>query len=293
LERVARQWRLYQAREYFAFAFNRLLGWVVRRGLEVSDDGLISIPMAQIWEMVEDDLDRNEFAAVTGLDRVQVRSSTPAAEFTQILTRQLDVESGVNDPWSRHVSLDEHALFERCSNEDDDPETLVAMIAMVLIIHRRLGTPSRLADLREDVSVLAEGGSLRIGMTRFFTDLNRRLMAGQTLSAIARWLINDLVIVQHERVATTKLPDDTFRVRRVGDNVQFFPKESPAALNDSRFLALSTTAHELGLVSSFREENRRLTPKGRLLLERGELPEGLLARASEPFAREIQAGDGR
>lgn len=291
LSEVARRWRLYQAREYFAFAFNRIFGWLVRRGLTDSDDGLILVPLPEIWEKVDDALDHNQFHIATGLGRHEVKSTTPASKFAEVLARKLDVESGVDDPWSRHDNLDEHALFEWCNNETDDAETLVAMIAMLLIIYRRLGTPSRIADVRSDGSLLAEGGSLRIGMTRFFTDLNRRLMAGQSLSSIARWLIHDLIVVQHERVANTKLPDDTFRLRRVGNCLQFLPKEAPAAFNDSRYLALSTTVHELGLVSSLREEDRRLTSKGRLLLERGELPRGVLEKASEPFIREIQADD--
>jgi hypothetical protein len=289
LVNVARRWRLYQAREYFAFAFNRLLGWLVRRGLLESDDGLAAIPLTRIWEMVDDALDNHDFAEATGLGSAQVRSSTPASTFADLLTAQLDIDPGVDDAWPRHEHLDEHALFQRCSNIQDDAETLVAMLAMVLLIHRRIGTPGRIADIGDDARLLAEGGSLRIGMTRFFTEFNSRLMAGQTLADIARWLIHDFVIIQHERVATAKLPDDTFRLRRVGDSLRFFPQEAGAGLNDSRYVALSTTAHELGLVSCMRESNRRLTPSGRRLLERGDLPAGALTAAAAPFVRLLQA----
>jgi len=289
---IARRWRLYQAREYFSFVFNRLLGWLVRRGLQESDDGLVSLSLARIWDMVDDALDQNEFCTATGLSRAQVRSSTPASEFAERLATQLGAGGGVDGPWARHKLLDEHALLGWCSNEVDDSKTLVAMIAMVLIIHRRVGTPRRVAELRDDAQLLAEGGNLRIGMARFFAELNKRLMTRQTLADIARWLIHDLVIVQHERVAMTKLPDDTFRLRRVGDSVRFFPKEAPAALNDSRYVALSTTVHELGLISSLRQPERRLTPAGRRLLERGDLPTGVLAEAAEPFVREMQNDHG-
>jgi hypothetical protein len=288
---VARRWRLYQAREYFAFAFNRLLGWLVRRGLLLSDDGLAAIPLARIWETVDDALDHNDFVEATGLRTAQVRSSTPASTFADILTAQVDVDPGVDDVWPRHERLDEQALFQWCSNVDDKAETLVAVLAMVLLTHRRVGTPSRTADLGDDARLLAEGGSLRIGMVRFFSELNRRLMARQTLAELARWLIQDFVIIQHERVATAKLPDDTFRLRRVGDSLRFFPQEAGAGLNDSRYLALSTTAHELGLVSSMREPNRRLTTTGRRLLELGDLPAGALAAAADPFLRLLQAED--
>ena len=157
------------------------------------------------------------------------------------------------------------------------------MLGMLLIIHRRLGNTSRIADLLNDQELLSEGGGLRIGMTRFFNQLTRRLMAGDTLSNLARWVIKDYVIVQHERVATAKLPEDTFRVRRVGESLRFFNHEAPAVFNDSRFIALSTTAHELGLVSTLREPSRKLTRSGRQLLTRGDLPHGALAAAAERF----------
>jgi hypothetical protein len=201
----------------------------------------------------------------------------------------VDLSPGVDEVWPPHDTLDEQALFRWCSNDTDDAETLVAMLAMVLLIHRRIGTPSRIADLGEDAQLLAEGGNLRIGMTRFFAQLTKRLMAGETLSDLARWLIHDFIIVQHERVATAKLPDDTFRLRRVGDSVRFFPhQEVGAVLNNSRYVALSTTAHELGLVSSLREPQRQLTVTGRRLLEKGDLPAGALAAAAEPFAQALE-----
>jgi len=286
---AARRWRLYQAREYFAFAFNRLLGWLVRRGAHESDEGLAAFPLTRIWKLVDDALDHQAFAKQTRLGNAQVRSSTSASRFSDLLASRVDLSPGVDEVWPPHDTLDEQALFRWCSNDTDDAETLVAMLAMVLLIHRRIGTPSRIADLGEDAQLLAEGGNLRIGMTRFFAQLTKRLMAGETLSDLARWLIHDFIIVQHERVATAKLPDDTFRLRRVGDSVRFFPhQEVGAVLNNSRYVALSTTAHELGLVSSLREPQRQLTVTGRRLLEKGDLPAGALAAAAEPFAQALE-----
>ena len=47
--------------------------------------------------------------------------------------------------------------------------------------------------------------------------------------------------------------------------------------NDSRFNALSTTVHELGWVSSFREAKRQLAASGKALLTDGDLPAGAVA----------------
>jgi hypothetical protein len=120
-------------------------------------------------------------------------------------------------------------------------------------------------------------------MARFMYLLNRRLLLDPTITDLTRWLVEDFVIVQHERVAAAKLPDDTYRVRRVGDSLRFFAQEAPAEFNDSRFRALSTTVHELGWVTSFREGDRKLTLSGRTLLTDGDLPGGALEAASTAY----------
>ena len=164
--------------------------------------------------------------------------------------------------------------------DTDDGRTLVALVALILLLRERFGLPKRGAEFWQEQSLLAEGGALRNGMARFMRLLNRRLLRDPTIAELARWLIEDFVIVQHERVATAKLPDDTYRVRRVGDSLRFFAQEAPAVFNDSRFLALSTTVHELGWVTTFRDAERTLTPSGRALLTDGDLPSGALTTAA-------------
>ena len=167
-----------------------------------------------------------------------------------------------------------------------DGRTLIALIALILLLRERFGLPKRGTEFWQEQSLLAEGGALRNGMARFMHLLNRRLLGDPTIAELARWLIEDFVIVQHERVATAKLPDDTYRVRRVGEGLRFFAQEAPAVFNDSRFVALSTTVHELGWVTTFREAERRLTPSGRALLADGDLPSGALETAAA--AHEMQ-----
>ena len=282
---VARRWRLYQAREYFAFALNRLFAWVVRTGQDESDDGLVVIPLDRLWRRIDDALAAQQFSADRKLLGARVTGAMSASTFADLLTAAVDVTTGVDSQWPRHAALDEHALYEWCDNATDDGETLVAMLAMVLLIHRRVGTPLRVADLLSDQQILAEGGALRVGMARFFGQLGRKLLAGVSVSDLARWIITDFVIVQHERVATAKLPEDTFRVRRVGGQLKFSMQDAPAAFNDSRFVALSTTAHELGLVSTLRQPHRELTGAGVQLLRDGDLPAGALDSAASAYER--------
>ncbi|MFG2091778.1 hypothetical protein [Spirillospora sp. NPDC048824] len=291
LATVARRWRLYQAREYFSFAFNRLFGWVSRTGLEESEDGLSPVPIGRLWEIVDRALDDSRFVSETGLGDHVVDASTTAATFADLLAQHVDLSPGVDAIWPRHASVDEHALYERCSSRVDDAETLVAMLAVLLLLYRRLGTPGRVGDLEPDWDILRSGESLRIGMLGFFNRLHKKILAGVTLSGLARWVIEYHVIIQHERVATSKLPHDTFRLRRSGEQLRFFVQEAPAGFNDSRFRALSTTVHELGLVSPLRDANRRLTASGRELLEQGDLEAGDLEAAAAAF--EPSKGDDK
>lgn len=277
---VARRWRLFQAREYFSFAFNRLFGWLVRTGQRESDDGLVNVPMGHLWSWIDDALNSNAFGSgqLGTFD-----AATRASEFANALSLQVDLDPGVDDPWPRHETLDEHALYSGNPTRSDTPETVVAMIALLLLIHRRIGSQGRLADIRADARLVTEGTTTRIGMARFFTELNRQLMAGATLSTLARWIIHDYIIVQHERVANAKLPDDTFRLRRIGDSIRFSAQPAPADFNDSRYDALSASVHELGLVSSLLQPSRQLTPAGEALLQNGDIPTGSLDDAASKF----------
>ena len=284
LKDVARRWRVYQGREYFSYAFNRLFRWVSRRGLEATEAGLNLLPRTTLLELVRHSLDNAAADPDMGLDLPGFTSETPVGELLEHLRARVDVEASADQTWLRHEALDEHVLYQACRDHDtDDGRTLVALVALLLLLRERFGLPRRHSEYRREQHLLTEGGSLRNGMARFMHLLNQRLLRQVSLAALLQWLIDDFVIVQHERVATAKLPDDTYRVRRVGDGLRFFPQEVPAAFNDSRFLALSTTVHELGWVATFREPKRTLTPSGRALLSGGDLPAGVLEQAAAAY----------
>lgn len=281
---VARRWRVYQAREYFSYAFNRLLRWVSRRGLLATDGGLVPLSAAELWHTVDESVDRGGESAVWRSVASSIDANTPAAELYAYVAGELDDAATADDVWRRHDILDEHQLYVMCRDRDeDDGETLVALLVLILLLRARFGVPQRLGEYPGEQGLLEEGGTTRIGMSRFMRLLNRQLMRGPSCGALLKWLIEDFVVVQHERVAASKLPDDTYRVRRVGDSIQFFAQEVPATFNDSRFIALSTSVHELGFVSSFREPHRTLTAAGTTLLIEGDLESGALAAAASAF----------
>jgi hypothetical protein len=284
---MARRWRLYQAREYFSFAFNRLWAWTTRRGLQSSDGGLLSVPLEELWSVIETDLADSHFTEDSGVADPGIGPDNPAHEFSSWLTQQVDVSPGIDEAWPRNEVFDEHALHAWCSNTVDDPETLIAMVALLLLIFQRVGTAGRQADLGSDVDILIEGRSQRIGMAAFFAQLNKHLLAGDTLNELTKWILTNFVIAQHERVAASKLPEDTYRFRRNGDLIRFFDQVAPARFTDSRFNAISTMVHELGLVSSFAGPQRVLTKSGRKFLSTGDLPTGALEQAASPYAQQL------
>jgi len=102
----------------------------------------------------------------------------------------------------------------------------------------------------------------------------------------ARSLVLDYVIRQHERVAMSKLPDDTFRFRRDGDRLRFSTLRAEAGFNDSRFTAVSTIVAELGLAGGLQSADHALTTTGARLLTTGDLAPA----AADPSRRPGRAG---
>jgi hypothetical protein len=283
---IARRWRLYQAREYFGFALNRLWAWLVRRGLDWSQDGMALVPLTDIWKYLRTDLDASDVPSARQVRGPVFAADTAVADLVAWLTRRVDVSGDCDAVWPRDSALDEHELFRWCSNTTDDADTLVAMMSILLLIYQRIGLPARLLAVGNDLDIVREGGALRIGMGRFFTALHQELKRHPTLHELLSWLYSSWIIPQHERVAVAKLVNgDTFRFRRMGAAMQFFNNDAPAGLNDSRYLALSTTVHELGLVSAFRLPERKLTAAGRKLLTAGDLPGGAMVAAVEALSR--------
>ena len=156
------------------------------------------------------------------------------------------------------------------------------MIAMLLLIRERVGRPARQIQIGEDMDILAAGGAERLAMTRFFDRVRRAIMSGATVGEFVRPLVLDFVIRQHERVAMSKLPDDTFRFRRDGDRLRFSTLRAEAGFNDSRFTAVSHDRRRAGPGRRAAVSRSCVTPAGTSLLTAGDLPERPLTGASDP-----------
>jgi hypothetical protein len=117
------------------------------------------------------------------------------------------------------------------------------------------------------------GADNRLSVDGFIQGVQSRLRGGSiTIAGILHWLLDDYIILQHYITATSKWPENTFRFQREGDHLRFFRLDNGLGFLDSRFEAVSTTVHELGLCSDFRLPDHPLTQTGHDLLSTGELP---------------------
>jgi hypothetical protein len=147
---------------------------------------------------------------------------------------------------------------------------LVGMVLMLSLIYLRFKNK----DIRDfpEWEISRMGGQARLSVDRFIRSVERLIHnQGITIGDFIEWIYSDYVIRQHQFIATRKLPDNTFRFHRSGKELKFNNLENPLSFMDSRFEAISTTIHELGLSDDFRSEETQLSPIGRKFLEFGDI----------------------
>ena len=78
--RTARRWRLYQAREYYSLALNRLWALLTAWGAERSAAGAVSVPVADWWEWLDSAMDFGLVGRELGAGDPGIASSAPLAD---------------------------------------------------------------------------------------------------------------------------------------------------------------------------------------------------------------------
>jgi hypothetical protein len=241
----------------------------------------VSVPLSDWWSWLDSALNFGPVGGRLGVGDPGIRSSAPLADLAAWITATAGTGANVDDIWPQDSALTEDRLAAWRAASPDDPSLAAAMIALLLLIRERVGRPARQIQVGEDMDILAAGGAERLAMTRFFDRARRAITSGATVGEFARSLLLDYVIRQHERVAMSKLPDDTFRFRRDGDRLRFSTLRAEAGFNDSRFTAVSTIVAELGLAGGLQSADHALTPAGTSLLTAGGLPERPLTGVGE------------
>jgi hypothetical protein len=272
LESVHARWRLYQAREYYAFALNHLWNHLSHWGASEGGD-LHPVPLSDVWAHLEGALSFSLLSGARGIGE-------PALSAGSELQALFDWISEVNQPDGGQgvrssgldAPLNERALYRLAKNTPAGHELAISLaLTMLALVFLRFCDP-KLA-LSYDWVVAEMGGSARLSLDHFLRDVRAMLGTGTaTVASMANWLMKDYVIRQHLRVATSKLPDNTFRFTRDGAGLLFFPRDDEVDFNDSRYDALSTAVLELGFCEDLRRPPHPLTSAGLHLLEEGDLP---------------------
>ena len=268
---VYRRWRLYQGREYYAFALNALWYYLCEWGLQ-QGGAVHPVPLSELWQHLDVALDFGRLASWLDLSLpgLNARSSMQEVMSWLLALAQAD-ESSFDVRCRLGTPVHEHRLYRLALEHRSVPEVMVAgMLTMLALIYLRFGRPDLWMQPEWEVSCMGADG--RLSVNEFIRSLHRRMQRGTVdLDDFVRWLYADYVILQHQLVATSKLPDNTFRFQREGDRLRFYDLPNTLTFMNSRFEALSTTIHELGLCSDFRQPEHPLTPDGERLLAEGDL----------------------
>ncbi|HOG48410.1 MAG TPA: hypothetical protein PLB78_17415, partial [Anaerolineae bacterium] len=146
-----RRWRLYQTREYYAFALNALWCHFCDWGLDQGGD-VRPTPLADFWEHVEQALDFDALASRLNLAPPAISAGSRFKQLLEWLTRVVGADHASFDAaCGLGVPLNEHRLYRLANEHPDAPEVMVAgMIAMLALILLHFG--QRELWLREEWS---------------------------------------------------------------------------------------------------------------------------------------------
>jgi hypothetical protein len=266
-----RRWRLYQAREYYAFALNAMWDYFCLWGITQHGD-LRPIRLTRFWQHLDDALD---FAGLAARSQVAAPNLTPESSLQALLYWLTGLvgadESGFDACCDLSFPLNEHRLYRSAQANRDAPAVMVAgMVTILALIYLRFSQPE--LWLRPEWEIARMGSNGRLPMDRFIQQLRGRLRSGPvTIGEIVRGLYSDCIILQHQVIASGKLPDNTFRFRRQGDRLHFYNLPHSVDFMDSRFDALNASVHGLGLCGDLTLPEHPLTEDGRQLLVEGDL----------------------
>jgi hypothetical protein len=272
LEEVYARWRLYQAREYYAFALNSLWYYLCEWGILQNGD-LIPVPISRFWEHIDEYIQFDDLANEMGIPQSGVNAFSGFQSLEEWLLSLTNSTRGSFDKaCGIHSSINEDKLYRLAIGSKNHPKPgamMTGMVAMLALIHLRYNIPDLWIKPEWEISKMGSDG--RLSLDGFLNNLSSRLRSGPvTIAEILRWIYEKYVIYQHQLVCYGKLPDNTFRFKREGNRLHFNKLDNTLNFMNSRFEALSTTIHELGLCGDLFLTEHTLTTEGNMLLQQGD-----------------------
>ncbi len=215
----------------------------------------------------------SQLSAVQGVSEPDLNGDSGLEALFEWISKVNQKDDGQShEGFGLEAPLNEHSLYRLGRNTPASHDLAVSLVlTMLALVLLRFRDPK--LSLSADWIVAEMGGSTRLSLDHFLRDVRAWLGGGRaTLASVVSWLVKVYVIRQHLRVATSKLPDNTFRFTREGAGMMFYPRDDAVDFNDSRYDALSTAVLELGFCEDLRRQAHSLTPAGTQLLEEGDLP---------------------
>ncbi|MDY0340539.1 MAG: hypothetical protein RBS17_04940 [Coriobacteriia bacterium] len=262
-----RGWRLYQAREYYAYALNTLWAHLCAWGIRNIGD-LQPIALSTIRAHFLSSSSPDVFAEAAGVAASGLNHETPWGDVVSWYASSARAESAVAcDSGDVDAPLHEARLIVLARDVGGD-STVAAMIGVLALVCARYGDFELTA--RPEWMLARFGHDERLSLDEFLRDLRAWGAAGDlTLGRVVTRLLERYVIAQHMLISSRKMPENTFRFEREGDGLRFYEHANPVGFMDSRFFAISSHLADLGLCGEFGEAEHPLSSDGRALLEQG------------------------
>jgi hypothetical protein len=267
---VARRWRLYQHREFVAWAYNRWLQQVSLRGLSMDGDR-VPVQLSKVVASV-DDADFASLASALGIDDPHITASQPLHSLLAWVRTAGRVAGDLDDRWDLTAPLSEARLVDHLWNlEQFGDDVTAAILALLALSAVRLWPREYEIRYAKDWALVRAGGTHRLSVQRLLNDMRDHARRNSSIGDTGRWFLEYYIIRQHHRVALGKLPDDTFRLRFDAGRVRFVDEPVAVEMNDPRYRALSISATELGWTQPLDAPQHYLSEVGRLLITTGDL----------------------
>ncbi len=268
LHLIFKQWRLYQAREFYAFALNAL--WVSLCDWGIQNNGeRISLPFNFLWDYLSNSLDIPYMASQLKLEKPGL---TPDFRLSEFLSWIQSVVGGSKQNFDNECGIDsklnEQLLYQLILSNCLDSKIVIpgALIILSLIFLR---FSQRELWQEPEWHIAKMGADGRLSLDGFVRHIKRMVEDGSTILEVSKYIFERYIIQQHIVVATRKLPDNTFRFRREGNRLRFFQHDNSLGFMNSRFDSISTTVFELGFCGDLHLPDHGLTDDGEEFLGRG------------------------
>jgi hypothetical protein len=271
LKSTALQWRYYQAREYYAFALNALWSYLCQWGIQKNGD-IRPIQILDFHDFLDEALDFDKLAARLHLSSPSLRPSSNMHDLLMWLQTIANAEAGEFDiNCSITCPINEHLLYQLAQEYSDQADVMIAgMISLLGIIVLRFGDPALRMSPEWEIPTM--GGDSRLSLDGFIRKILSELDdPSVTIKDITRQIYDSDIILQHELVANSKLPENTFRFNREGSSLRFQNLPNSVDFLNSRFDAIRTTIYDLGLCGDLGTESHPLYDDGKALLDQGDL----------------------